>query len=64
MYTFLKNLPVRQIIKEYMPSLVISFIIADAFYKFGSFVLECGAFLITWYFIDYIFDKLPISKSS
>ena len=64
MYALLKNLPAKQIIKEHMPALVVSFIIADIFYKFGSFILECCAFLFTWYIISFLFDKLPVSKSS
>ena len=30
-------------------SLAISFVIAEQFYKFHSFTLEAGAFLITWW---------------
>lgn len=33
-------------------SLVIAFAIATVFYKFGSFALECLAFLATWAVID------------
>lgn len=64
MYTLLKNLPAKQVLKEHVPSLAVSFIIADTFYKFGSFILECGAFLITWYIVSYLFDKLRDPKSS
>jgi hypothetical protein len=30
------------------PSLVGAWIVAEVFYKFHSFTLECGAFLATW----------------
>lgn len=30
-------------------TLVISFVIAEQFYKFHSFTLETGAFLATWF---------------
>lgn len=33
-------------------SLVTAFAIATLFYKFGSFALECLAFLATWSLID------------
>ena len=31
-----------------------SLAIAEIFYKFGSFLLEAVAFLITWFFLDAI----------
>jgi hypothetical protein len=37
---------------EQVPALGLSFIIAELFYKFHSFTLECMAFLGTWYVID------------
>jgi hypothetical protein len=33
-------------------SLVLAFTLAAAFYKFGSFALECLAFLATWSLLD------------
>jgi hypothetical protein len=35
-----------------MPVLLVSFVIAETFYKFHSFTLECSAFLATWYVLD------------
>ena len=35
-----------------LPSLAAAFLIAEAFYKFHSFSLECLAFLATWYALD------------
>ena len=52
MYTLLRTLPFRDILLEQLPAFGISFIIAEAFYKFHSFTLECIAFLATWYAID------------
>lgn len=31
---------------------LVGFITASLFYKFGSFALECGAFLATWFGLD------------
>jgi hypothetical protein len=56
MYTFLKNTAVKKIINSELPSLCASLIIAEAFYEFGSFLLECGAFLVTWFVISFLLD--------
>lgn len=34
-------------------SLLAAFAIASVFYRFGSFALECVAFLLTWAAIDF-----------
>ncbi len=39
-------------LKQEAPFLVAAFMIAELFYKFGSFALECGAFLATWYLLS------------
>jgi hypothetical protein len=41
------DLAVRQV-----PVFVVSFLLASFFYKFGSFALETGAFLATWFALD------------
>ena len=38
--------------RAFFGSLVVAFAIATVFYKFGSFALECLAFLATWAVID------------
>lgn len=40
------------------PAFLGSFAIASIFFKFGSFALECVAFLATWYFIDLAIFKV------
>lgn len=52
MYTLIRSLPLRQLLLEQVPALGLSFIIAELFYKFHSFTLECMAFLGTWYVLD------------
>jgi hypothetical protein len=52
MYQLVRMLPVRQLFARQMPALVISFVIAELFYKFHSFTLECAAFLATWFVVD------------
>jgi hypothetical protein len=52
MYTLVTTIPVRQLVNAQLPALGSSLLIAEMFYKFGSFTLECAAFLATWYVID------------
>jgi antibiotic biosynthesis monooxygenase (ABM) superfamily enzyme len=37
-----------------LPGLPLAFIIAELFFKFHSFTLECAAFLLTWLVIDVV----------
>jgi hypothetical protein len=37
---------------EQLPAIGISLVIAEVFYKFHSFTLECIAFLATWFVLD------------
>jgi hypothetical protein len=52
MFTLIRSLPTRQLLLEQFPAFAVSFVIAELFYKFHSFTLECMAFLITWYVLD------------
>ncbi|SDG75200.1 hypothetical protein SAMN05216603_103298 [Pseudomonas benzenivorans] len=52
MYTLMRAIPRRQLLLEQIPVLATSFVIAELFYKFGSFALECIAFLATWLVLD------------
>jgi len=52
MFTLIQSLSVRQLLIEQAPAVVGSMLIAEAFYKFGSFTLEVLAFLGTWYVIN------------
>jgi hypothetical protein len=52
MYTLTRLLPLRQLLLQQAPVLVLSLMIAELFYKFHSFTLECAAFLGTWYLLD------------
>ena len=42
----------REILAEQVPAMTLSMLIAEMFYKFHSFTLECLAFLGTWYLLD------------
>jgi hypothetical protein len=52
MYSLIHSYPLRTVVTEHLPTLAIALIIAEIFYKFHSFTLECLAFLGTWYFLD------------
>ena len=52
MFTLIRSVPARELLLEQAPTFAVSLLIAELFYKFHSFTLECIAFLITWYILD------------
>lgn len=58
MYELIRRLTVRQLTLEQLPLLVISLGIAEMFYKFHSFLLETGAFLLTWFALGALYAGL------
>ena len=54
MFTLLKSLRSRQVYLSEPVSFVAALVIAELFYKFHSFLLETGAFLLTWFVIGAI----------
>ncbi len=58
MYTLIKSIPFLRLIAEQVPALGISFLLAEIFYKFQSFTLECLAFLVTWYIADFVIQSV------
>ncbi|MEO6071611.1 MAG: hypothetical protein ABIN57_02615 [Chitinophagaceae bacterium] len=54
MYSILKSLGAKKFILRELPSLTLSIFITEMLYKFGSFILECGAFLITWFVASWL----------
>jgi hypothetical protein len=58
MYSLVRSIPVRLLLFEQAPIVIISFVIAELFYKFHSFSLECMAFLATWYLLDLARSRL------
>ncbi|MBL8696929.1 MAG: hypothetical protein JNK67_01065 [Alphaproteobacteria bacterium] len=41
-----------------LPSLIAAFLVAELFYKFHSFMLETGAFLVTWLILDLVIERV------
>lgn len=58
MLEFVRALRLQRGLALQLPGLVLAFLIAEVFYKFHSFALECGAFLLTWLAIDVLTDRL------
>lgn len=52
MFTLIRMLPMSRLLGEQLPALLISLAVAELFYKFHSFLLECIAFLVTWLLVD------------
>ena len=55
MFELIRSVPLRQLLARQVPALAGSLLIAEFFYKFGSFTLECLGFLATWFVLDAIF---------
>lgn len=54
MYTQIVARGVREFARAEIPSGAIAFLVAEFFYKFHSFALECLAFLATWYVLSWL----------
>ena len=54
MYTILKNFRSREVQLAEIPSFIISFIVAELFYKLHSFTLETICFLATWFVLSMV----------
>ena len=58
MYTMFKHLPIRTMATTQAPALLIAFVIAELFYKWKSFALECLGFLVTWFVLDFVISTI------
>lgn len=59
MYQLLRTISRHDLFARQVPALVISFVVASLFYKWGSFALECLGFLATWFVIDLALSRVP-----
>ena len=57
MFELLRSSTLRQLLARQAPALALSLIVAELFYKFGSFTLECLGFLATWFVLDAVFAQ-------
>lgn len=58
MYALVRSLPLRRLLAEQVPVLGFAFVVAEIFYKFRSFTLECLAFLATWFVADLVVQQI------
>ena len=58
MYSLFRLVPVKRLVLEQVPALVLAWVIAELFYKFHSFTLECAAFLATWFVFDAVIQGI------
>lgn len=54
MYSYVKQVGIPTVLAQEAPAFLASFVIAELFYKFHSFTLECAAFLVTWYGLSWL----------
>jgi hypothetical protein len=62
MYWYVKTVGIPTFLVREAPAFLTSFLIAEVFYKFHSFTLECLAFLATWYWLSWVQSILPWSR--
>ena len=58
MHQLIRSNSVKHLLACETPALVLALVIAELFYKFGSFTLECLAFLVTWYVLSFVINRL------
>ena len=63
MFELLRSSTLRQLLARQAPALVISLVVAELFYKFGSFTLECLGFLVTWFVLDAVSARIDRALS-
>jgi hypothetical protein len=54
MYSYVRTVGIPAFLVREAPAFGVAFIIAELFYKFHSFALETGAFLVTWYVLSWL----------
>ena len=54
MYTLLHHLRTSQGLLTEVPAFLLSLAVAEMFYKFHSFTLECVSFLATWLVLSFL----------
>lgn len=52
MYQLIQSARVPDLLVQQAPPFAVSLIVAEIFYRFHSFTLECLAFLATWCLLD------------
>ena len=58
MFTLISTLGLSELASRELPALTAALVLAELFFKFHSFTLECLAFLGTWYVISWALGRL------
>jgi hypothetical protein len=58
MHRLIRSNSLKHLLACEAPALVIALVVAELFYKFGSFTLECLAFLATWFLLSFLVERL------
>ena len=58
MYTLLKNNKVKKITKAELPALFTALVLTETIYRFGSFILEFSAFMVTWFAVSFVLNNI------
>jgi len=58
MYHMARPLGLKNTLRRELPAAATAFLIAELFYKFHSFALETLAFLVTWWVLGWIQNRL------
>jgi hypothetical protein len=58
MYTLFRNASLGATLSTHAPALLISLVVAELFFKWKSFALECLGFLALWFVLDAIFTAV------
>ncbi len=65
MYTLIRALTARELLFQQAPAMTAAWVVAELFYKFHSFTLECAAFLVTWAAFDAALGRFaPASRKA
>ena len=58
MYELLRGRSLKSISTDAFPPLAAAFLVAELFYKWHSFTLECIGFLATWFALDWMWSRV------
>ncbi len=58
MYSLVQSLPAKQWVWLETPAFCSSLLVAELFFKFHSFTLECCAFCVTWTALGFVFSRM------
>lgn len=54
MHQWVRSYGFQRTLSQEAPSGLLAFLVAEIFYKFHSFALECLTFLTTWYVLSWL----------